>query len=313
MVSVPSSSFTSNLSPPPGQSAHTVIDLTTSPSPSPAPRLPPPALPPPPQFSPSVQPITFETASLRTPVCIGRLDVTALILYPSPYLEISISEPSGSDTVWGPVRLQYERTPNHEDTVHIKTPNRRGPHGEILPGEDFAIVEQRVASVLGPMLGKGLIRVDSRIRKGNLHLPVLPLEVLVYTPKGNILVVGNFLRQSGLLLEHPIIAPTNILYHNPHNPPPGGHARALMAGSRTDYYGPGGNSARLPTPVSGKTVEVQRAQVDELFKNLRGGEELEETEPRTSLHHIVYFLFDCPVATQLSKSERFSIHIRRKP
>lgn len=145
------------------------------------------------------------------------------------------------------------------------------------------------------------------------QLATLPLEVLVYTPKGNILVVGNFLRQSGLLLEHPIIAPTNILYHNPHNPPPGGHARALMAGSRADYYGPGGNSARMPTPISGKTVEVQRAQVDELFKNLRGGEELEETEPRTPLHHIVYSLFDCPVPTQLPKSEHFSIHIRRKP
>lgn len=172
MVSIPSSSYTSNISPPPGQSTHTVIDLTTSPSPSPAPRLPPPALPPPPQFSPSIQPITFESASLRTPVCIGRLEVTALILYPSPYLEISISEPSSSDIVWGSVRLQYERTPHpgSEDTVHIKTPNRRGPLGEILPGEDFALVEQRVASVLGPMLGKGLIRVDSRIRKGNRHV-----------------------------------------------------------------------------------------------------------------------------------------------
>ncbi|KAH8998822.1 SNF2 family N-terminal domain-containing protein [Lactarius hatsudake] len=288
MVSVPSASFTSNLSPPPGQSAHTVIDLTTSPSPPPAPRLLPPALPQPPQFSPSAQPITFESASLRTPVCIGRLDVTALILYPSTYLEISISEPSSSDPVWGPVRLQYERTPHHpgsEDTVHIKTPNRRGPHGEIHPGEDFAIVEQKVASILGPMLGKGLIRVDSRIRKGSRHLPVLPLEVLVYTPKGNILVVGNFLRQSGLLLEHPILAPTNVLYHNPHNPPPGGHARALM---RTDYSGPGGNSARLATPVSGKTVEVQRAQVDELFKNLRGGEELEETEPTPEIGTLLY-------------------------
>ncbi|KAH9176837.1 P-loop containing nucleoside triphosphate hydrolase protein [Lactarius sanguifluus] len=288
MVSVPSASFTSNLSPPPGQPAHTVIDLTTSPSPPPAPRLPPPALPQPPQFSPSAQPITFESASLRTPVCIGRLDVTALILYPSTYLEISISEPSSSDPVWGPVRLQYERTPHHpgsEDTVHIKTPNRRGPHGEIHPGEDFAIVEQKVASILGPMLGKGLIRVDARIRKGSRHLPVLPLEVLVYTPKGNILVVGNFLRQSGLLLEHPILAPTNVLYHNPHNPPPGGHARALM---RTDYSGPGGNSARLPTPVSGKTVEVQRAQVDELFKNLRGGEELEETEPTPEIGTLLY-------------------------
>ena len=86
-----------------------------------------------------------------------------------------------------------------------------------------------------------------------------------------------------------------------------------MLGSRPDYSGPGGNSARLAIPVSGKTVEVQRAQVDELFKNLRGGEELEETEPRASLHPIVYPLFDCHVPTQPPKSEHFSIHIRRKP
>ncbi len=82
---------------------------------------------------------------------------------------------------------------------------------------------------------------------------------------------------------------------------------------RTDYSGPGGNSIRLPTPVSGKTVEVQRAQVDELFKNLRGGEELEETEPRASLRHIVHPLLDCHAPTQPLKSEHFSIHIRRKP
>jgi SWI/SNF-related matrix-associated actin-dependent regulator of chromatin subfamily A3 len=97
-------------------------------------------------------------------------------------------------------------------------------------------------------------------------------------------VVGNFLRQNGLLLEHPLLIPTQVLYHNPHNPPPGGHASALMAGSRTEYSGPGGNSNRWSTPTSGKTVEVQRAQVDELFNNLRGGEEIEETEPRTYSH-----------------------------
>jgi SWI/SNF-related matrix-associated actin-dependent regulator of chromatin subfamily A3 len=107
----------------------------------------------------------------------------------------------------------------------------------------------------------------------------------VYTPKGNITIVGNFLRQSGLLLEHPSPIPSRILYHNPHNPPPGGHARALMVAPRTDYSGPGGSSSRWSTPTApGKTVEVQRAQVDELFKNLRGGEELEETEPSTYIH-----------------------------
>lgn len=31
--------------------------------------------------------------------------------------------------------------------------------------------------------------------------------------------------------------------------------------------------------VSGKSVEIQRSQVDELFKSLQDGEELQETEP----------------------------------
>ncbi len=135
----------------------------------------------------------------------------------------------------------------------------------------------------------------------------------MYTPKGNIAVVGNFLRQSGLLLEHPILTPTHVLYHNPHNPPSGGHARALMAGPHTDYSGPGGASSRWSTPTApGKTVEVQRAQVDELFKNLRGGEELEETEPRTHVFRVVYCLSDRGLLIQLLKSKPSYIRIRKK-
>lgn len=34
----------------------------------------------------------------------------------------------------------------------------------------------------------------------------------------------------------------------------------------------------------GKSVEVQRSQVDELFKSLKDGDELEETEPSLFLH-----------------------------
>jgi SWI/SNF-related matrix-associated actin-dependent regulator of chromatin subfamily A3 len=115
----------------------------------------------------------LEGASLRTPVCIGRLDVTALILYPPTYLEIHPSEPSGPDPVWGPVRLQYERTHHHsgsEDIIQIRTPNKKSLQGEIYPGENFAVVEQRASSILGPMLGKSLIRLDSRIRRGIRHV-----------------------------------------------------------------------------------------------------------------------------------------------
>lgn len=69
-------------------------------------------------------------------------------------------------------------------------------------------------------------------------------------------------------------------YYNPHNPPPGGHNRNNQAG-RLGYSGPGGsNMGRWAGPgVSGKSVEIQRSQVDELFKSLRDGEELQETEP----------------------------------
>jgi SWI/SNF-related matrix-associated actin-dependent regulator of chromatin subfamily A3 len=50
--------------------------------------------------------------------------------------------------------------------------------------------------------------------------------------------------------------------------------------SRSGYAGPGGNSPRWNAPmVSGKTLEVQRSQIDELFKSLKSGDELAETEP----------------------------------
>jgi len=86
-----------------------------------------------------------------------------------------------------------------------------------------------------------------------------------------------------------------------------------MTCSRADYSGPGGSSSRWSTPTApGKTVEVQRAQVDELFKNLRGGEELEETEPRAPIFRVVYCLSDRVLLIQLLRSEPSYIHIRRK-
>ena len=50
----------------------------------------------------------------------------------------------------------------------------------------------------------------------------------VYTPKGNIVVVGNIHPQTGLPLEDPPLIPAHVLYHNSHNPTSGGHARVLM-------------------------------------------------------------------------------------
>ena len=134
---------------------HQVIDLTGgSPSPEPQVRGIPPDLPP------------------KTPVCIGQLSATALVLYPVNYLNPGGEQPLGSDREWAPVRLSYERNPSKpsgQDTIHIRTPTSRGTLGESLGGETFAVVEQKIASAVGPMLGKGLIRLEAKVRKA-LHV-----------------------------------------------------------------------------------------------------------------------------------------------
>lgn len=129
-----------------------VIDLTGgSPSPEPQVRNLPPDLPP------------------KTPMCIGQLAATALVLYPVNYLNPGGEQPVGIEKDWAPVRLNYEHNlskTSGQDTIHIKTPTSRGTLGESLGGETFGVVEQKIASTVGPMLGKGLIRLEAKVRKG---------------------------------------------------------------------------------------------------------------------------------------------------
>ncbi|KAG1908274.1 SNF2 family N-terminal domain-containing protein [Suillus fuscotomentosus] len=263
-------------------SNHQVIDLTDSPSPPPSPR-------------PRQQPMSSalpDDLHPKTPVCIGQLTVTALVLYPVSYLQ---GQDLPNEIEWANVRLQYEHNPQRAgatETIHIKTPSSKTLSGEPSQGEAFGVVEQKVATDLGPMLGKGLIRLDAKVRRGSPNLPILPLQMLVYTPKGNIAVVGSYLQSCGLMLDHPsgpydISRLMNYHYCNPHAPPPGGHRSMLP--SRSGYAGPGGNSPRWNAPmVSGKTLEVQRSQIDELFKSLKSGDELAETEPTNDIGTTLY-------------------------
>ncbi|KAG7450692.1 uncharacterized protein BT62DRAFT_885418 [Guyanagaster necrorhizus] len=238
-----------------------VIDLTDSPSP-------------PPQFQRPLPSPTLADLSPKTPVCIGQLTVTALVLYPNKYMmATNLASPQ---VEWGSVKLQYEHAPKPDgttDNLNIKTPT----------GDPFGIVEHKVASSLGHMVGKGLIRLEAKVQKCRSNAPILPLTMLVYTPKGNVPVVGDYFLQCGLLLDHPTspfsyndIVSSKTPYLNPHNPPPGGHNRVQYAPNRTLYAG---NNGRWSTPApTGKSVEVQRSQVDELFKNLKSGADLAEME-----------------------------------
>lgn len=141
-------------------SSRQVIDLTGSPSP------PPQSIPQHRHLTPSKSPLPNDLPP-KTPVCIGQLTVTALVLYPVPYLRPQ--DPNSNDAEWATVQLRYEHSPNKPggaETIHIVTPRTRAPNGEAVQGEGFGVVEQKVATSLGPMLGKGLIRLDGKVRKG---------------------------------------------------------------------------------------------------------------------------------------------------
>lgn len=150
----------------PAPSDRQVIDLTGSPSPPPSGH----------QDQPTPTPLPSDLPP-KTPVCIGQLLVTALVLYPVPYL--LPQEPGSHEAEWATVRLQYEHSPNKpggSETIHIKAPHGRTSSGEVIAGEGFGVVEQKVATSLGPMLGKGLIRLDAKVRKGQPNVSAFSLR-----------------------------------------------------------------------------------------------------------------------------------------
>lgn len=126
------------------------------------------------------------------------------------------------------------------------------------------------------------------------QVPILPLQLLVQTPYGNIPVVGRYFQEHGLLLDHPSqVWDRNrlaaIYYQNPHNPPPGGFARSLHPTYGRPYSGPAARWCN--SPVSGKSVELQREQIDDLFKGVKNDDEINETEP--SMWHLTHVYTFC--------------------
>jgi hypothetical protein len=45
--------------------------------------------------------------------------------------------------------------------------------GHVIAGEQFALVEQKVANKLGPMMSKGLIKMEARVRRGQPSVRVV--------------------------------------------------------------------------------------------------------------------------------------------
>ena len=102
-----------------------------------------------------------------TPVCIGELTVTALIQHQAGHLTFD-GEQLGPEEEWAPVSLTHEYDFSEmRDTIHIRASTSGGSRGvESYSDEPLGVVEQKIASKLGPMLRKGSIRLEAKLRKG---------------------------------------------------------------------------------------------------------------------------------------------------
>ncbi|KAG9098137.1 hypothetical protein FS749_004591 [Ceratobasidium sp. UAMH 11750] len=265
-----------------GVQKNTAIDLTATPSP--------------PSNAPTPGPATAPTSSTtpaastskqdsRTVMCIGELSVTALILYPIRYLAPSntasdATPASATMPATCTVKLRYDASKKRMGGVGgDQTINIASPTTSAGPGEDFGVVDQKAANVLAPLMERGLIRNEARVLKGSENPSILPLKILLFTPRGNVPTISQHLSSASLLLEHPSVPYNpadhrdNPPYENPHNPPPGGYRMRSSLGSTS---APGRwNHAGTAT---GTSVEVQRSQVDEVFKSLMSGDDLEQSE-----------------------------------
>ncbi|KAL0580823.1 hypothetical protein V5O48_001199 [Marasmius crinis-equi] len=237
-----------------------VIDLTGStPSPPPQPRVQ--------HLVPS-----YEDLSPRSPVCIGQLHSQALIMHPHPY--VMSNDPETEE--WVHVKVHYEHEPQKvpPDNLYLKSLPITTHTGETLDSDTFGFTDQRTARNIGHLIARGLIRVDAKVKRGPQSIPVLPLLMLVFTPKGNVPTVGNHLFSNRSLLDHPKHAEDIYFlrdkpYHNPHNPPPGGYNNVQ----------PVLPPPRWNTPaVASKSVDVQRSQMDDMFETL-DNTKVAETEP----------------------------------
>lgn len=128
---------------------------------------------------------------------------------------------------------------------------------------------------------------------------MLPLQMLLFCHPHLVKAVAQILEKSAIYLEHPASYEPSMhsgfKYNNPHGGAITASAAAqrkqqVMSGFQSSYgsssYGSAGSASRYGQAV--KSVEVQREQVEEMFKSIQSGADLGEAEPSEMVHTKLY-------------------------
>ncbi|OCF44855.1 DNA repair protein RAD5 [Kwoniella heveanensis CBS 569] len=260
-----------------GTDASSAIDLTSRHIPSPPP------------------------ADDKRPVCIGSLLSSAVMLYPCPAVIVGAQPPPNSkekyDVVeWKggemlKVKLKY-RPAGHlarkddptsilqRDTIQLLTPGFTVYIGDLDP---------RVADPLAGLMSRGLVRLEGFVSRLQPEAPQFQVRVnvLLFTLPSNVQYIANLLASLSLYLLDPI-PPYDPNRHNDRPRYENAHGGGQVAMhmhilAQRRAAGLGGNSYGMmfadKEREKATQVEVQRKQVDEVFKSLDNGGELEQSDP----------------------------------
>ncbi|TYJ56013.1 hypothetical protein B9479_003255 [Cryptococcus floricola] len=232
----------------------------------------------------------------KHPICIGSLRSSALMLYPCPAVVVGAVPPPGT-------RERYDIV-EHRGVEFIKVKLKYRASGtlakkddpeSVLPRDIIQVLtpsltvyigdlDARVAMPLASLMARGLCRLEGFVPRLHEDAPQyqVHVDVLVFTLPSNINYIAEFLTNHNLFLLDPI-PPYDPARHSDHPPYRNAHGsgeqaqRMLAMAQRRALTGDFVFSDKERDKTT--QVEVQRMQVDEVFKTLEDGMELEQSDP----------------------------------
>jgi len=113
------------------------------------------------ESTPSLTLSSIEHLEANAPVLIGQLNVTALVLYPNPYL----SAQRGGIEEWAPIRIAIDpnaKPPTDALTLHIP-PKAKGANPTAQ--DSFGVIGRQAGPTLAPLLSRGVVKLEPRIKR----------------------------------------------------------------------------------------------------------------------------------------------------
>ncbi|WRT64679.1 uncharacterized protein IL334_001613 [Kwoniella shivajii] len=237
----------------------------------------------------------------KKPICIGAIWSHVIMLYPCSAVLVGAQPPPEGKERYDVVECRGA------ELIRVKlkhraagTPARKNEPNNILTRDTIQVLTPALTTFIGdldvvvadPLIGlmaRGLARLEGFVQRvqPDVHTFTVRINILVFTLPSNVQYIANMLASMSIYLLDPV-PPYDPSRHNEQpryeNAHGGGQIAAqmaMLAQRRAAAASGAGYGMMFADKEREKAtqVEVQRKQVDEVFKSLDNGGELEQSDP----------------------------------